>query len=66
MTMKMDADANLEHAADDGDIDIDIDDVECDDDAAAVEDDSLVTLTGLQGSCSAASVPPQPQPRSQL
>ena len=60
--MKMDADADLENAADNGDIDID----ECDDDAAAVEHDGLVTLTGLRGSCSGASAPPQPQPRSHL
>ena len=62
--MKMDADADLENAADNDDIDVG--DYECDDDAAAVEHDSLVTLTGLRGSCSAVSVPPQPQPRSHL
>ena len=67
----MDADADLEHAADHDDIDVG--DYECDDAAAAaaaaaaaIEHDGLVTLTGLRGSCSAASVPPQPQPRFQL
>ena len=66
MTMKMDADADLENATDNDDIDVG--DYECDDAAAvvAVEHDSLVTLTGLRGSCSAASAPPQPQPRSHL